>query len=300
MYFFIKIELLYKRISINCMLYPLNVLLILNIITFIIYPNGMYTMYGSNGSFYSNLVWILGGKNGYFYYIFFALFLYIVKGTKEVNCKKNNSLLYRLFFLLIIISNILISRSATLIVGTTIVSICFLNYKTNFIKGKVITNYLIFIFFLMFIFISIGNEDSILNNIVSEITGKTPSFSGRTYIWERTIEAIKNNWLFGYGIENPLKTVEKIRQSTSHNKYLWIIYRGGVIATLVFCYLLYSVYKNLRHSSIHNKKNSLFLCMFITLCVLWHVEVYDNNPLIFGFLLLCYYIDNLILSVRSK
>lgn len=309
MYFYIRIIILYYRASTKYILFLFIGLFAVNLITFFLFPQGMYTMYGSNGSFYSNEVWILGGKNGYFCFMFFAIALYLLNfryyscdfkttGIHYKRKKMNNLFLSFMFYFLIVINTFLVSKSVTLMIGISMI-IVYLALAKNNLFGKRSLTVMYFAFFSVAIyFLLFSNTDNWLLKMISDFTGKSITLSGRTLIWQRSINAIHSIFPLGTGFQNPLQFVITMGQTTSHDKYLWIIYRGGLIAFILFCSFIIDAARNLinNYNLIISKD---YMLMLIVLLILWVVEVYDNNHLIYGFLLFCCYIQKLVPKSRS-
>ncbi len=292
-YLYVRVEIIQSKISPMCMLVPLEVLMFINIVFFFMYPKGMYTMIGSNGSYYSDQVWIMGGKNGYFYYIFFAFAIFLLENEKMKIYSTTQNIIHRvIFYGLVLINTFIISKSATLIIGVTMILVYLILERNRLFGNKRIIALYYLIFAFLFYFLMFSNNNVGMLKYISNFTGKSTTLTGRTLIWRRSVEAIKNNYLFGYGVENSQLVVKKIGQSTSHNKYLWILYRGGCASFGLFVVLMIYVFNNLRKSySVHLSK--YYMVMTIVLCILWIVEVYDNNMLIFAFLLMCYYVTKI-------
>jgi O-antigen ligase len=75
--------------------------------------------------------------------------------------------------------------------------------------------------------------------LIEDFLGKSLTFSGRTYIWERAIYWIKKSWLYGYGYERASLHQLKTIFPYCHNILLEHMYQGGII--LIICLLLIQV-----------------------------------------------------------
>lgn len=69
---------------------------------------------------------------------------------------------------------------------------------------------------------------------IAEMLGKDPTFSGRTEIWQKSIDNIYSHVLFGRGREGFEITRQVIGQSHCHNILLELFYTGGVVSFALF------------------------------------------------------------------
>lgn len=283
-YLYVEVIIIKKKCSINCMYYPLLLLLLLNILSYAFYPNGIYTSFGANGSFYSDRNWIMGGKNAYYYYLLFAITIKLIREDKQMFIY--NHLFDDIIFYTIIFINIFVMSGS----ATTIIGICMI-VVYSFSHGIVLKNskkyvYLYWILAILIFYLVVLNNDGILMNVISEIFGKSMTFTGRTMIWEKTISTLEDYVWFGRGFEDPLVTNTIIGQASSHNKYLWIVYRGGLTSMLTYVYFLQYCTKKIMEKyrwDIFQK----FSFIFFSILVCWMTECYDNNIFIFAFFVIC-------------
>ena len=70
--------------------------------------------------------------------------------------------------------------------------------------------------------------------VIENVFNKKLTLSGRTFIWERAYAEIAKSPLIGYGCEPMDLSIEKIILNHAHNMFLEIMYRGGIIALILF------------------------------------------------------------------
>lgn len=85
----------------------------------------------------------------------------------------------------------------------------------------------------------IGIGSGLLSKIALFL-GKDPTFTGRSFIWQKSISYIFDKPLFGNGIETTSSILSKIGQNHCHNILLQIMYTGGILAMLFFCLGIFS------------------------------------------------------------
>lgn len=285
MYFYIEVMILEKKIDWKCILYPLDLLFVLNVVLWFLYPHGMYTMLDGKGSFFSNENWILGGKNAYFYYILFAIVTRLLRDYS--NTLKIGDFLYRNWFacFLYLFNALFISKSATGGIGIILVLFYLLLDKKQLLKSPMFFYSVILFLFLFFVGIVVIGDSQIMSSF-TRVLGKNETFASRTIIWALSIKAILSKPFLGYGFEDAVYTVQRINQSTSHNKYLWIMYRGGLLSVAVFGYIVFKAFTNM-HKVLFMRLFRIFTWIIIVILVTWLTEVYDNNVFLFAIFFLC-------------
>jgi len=291
-YFYIDIFIIKLHNRLETMILPIKVLLFINIISWIINPKGMYVSLTNFGTYYSSENWILGSKNAYFPFIFFVLVINYIR-----NIKMNGKIKLRcediFLYCLCCINIFFISKSSTTIIGSVMLLGYLLICKINIRKTKIIFHSCIALTVVIFLGLVVFREYNPAIKLVSNLLGKDITLTGRTYIWDNSIKAISNKVFFGYGFENVMKTLDLLHQSTSHNKYLWILYRGGIV-NFIICVNIIKIILNKIYINIENHYSQLFIWVLFIIFTVWQTEVYDNNMLIFAIILLSYYIDKLI------
>lgn len=80
---------------------------------------------------------------------------------------------------------------------------------------------------------------------------KSVTFSGRTYIWDKSMEYFMNAPLIGYGNENVEVTIGKLGINHTHNFLLEILYRGGLIGLFLFLVSFYLIGKKAKQAKGH-------------------------------------------------
>lgn len=72
---------------------------------------------------------------------------------------------------------------------------------------------------------------------------KSMTASGRTFIWEKSVEWINKSLLIGYGQELRDATISKILINHTHNILLETFYRGGMVGGLIFLFAIFCLSK---------------------------------------------------------
>lgn len=208
----------YNFIYALCLLY--NIILLLNIPSLI--EQLQFTAYNRN--------FLIGGKNALavfcipsIYYNYLSMML----KNRKINLKG-------MIFIVIAIFTPLIGGSSTGFIASVIVIICVVFRKVN-IKINVL--YFVYVGVLLIMLnANLLNNIPIINSFITETLNKDLTFTGRTFIWNKSLFFIKNNFL-GYGRGNNLLLNYFNGINECHNIFLQVLLDGGIISLILF--LLY-------------------------------------------------------------
>lgn len=264
----------------------LNFLMIINFITIILYPNGMYinsTGYKQN--------WILGYKNSHILYLLPCVVVNFILSFK--NRGKLNIKSYIIFAICFI--SILSVNSSTGIVGFLII-LLYLIFKKVVDKVNIINGYSsLFIYLLSFVSIMILKVQNLFKFLIVDILKKDLTFTGRTYIWDSVLKSIKIHPLIGYG--NVTYQYNKYI-FTTHNTILDILYKTGILGFVTYILILFETSKTLYNN--RNDKTSKFLTVvLLSYFIIMLTEAY-NISYYFFILVICNNIKYLKGSVNNE
>lgn len=207
----------------NSLEFWLGFLVISNFISLLLFPDGMYT----NGNFTNN--WILGYKNSHILYILPLIMISLINSyyTYGKFSKKN--------WLLIILAilSLIIAESSTSLIGIFLVTALII-YDENFKSTRIlnIKNYFI-AYIILFFSIVILRIQNIFKFLIVDTLHKDLTFTSRTLIWDKALEIIKIQDIFGKGM-TAFGFSESI--TSTHNLILNVLYQTGIIG-LIACLL---------------------------------------------------------------
>lgn len=264
-------EIYHKKLPklISVALFYFEILIILNLICMILFPNGMY--YTKATGYHTN--WLLGYKSSFQYYIIPGIAL----GWLNSSYKKRNFHFWLLLMIVIIES--IMSKNMMLVVGVSILIFVYifrLNERTSICNSAIyftavgIVNVVILYFNTEFV-------SSPLGSFVFKLLKKDVRISGRTnIIWPRAMEYINEKPWAGYGVLSSTKHADMLGLSAAihaHNQILEILFCGGIILFVTF--LIWMFVLNKRMMSIKNLKTTQILgcCICVTL-IMVSVEVF--------------------------
>lgn len=254
----------------------LYTLVVLNMITVFLYPNGMYI---SPVSGYQRN-WFLGFKNIHILYILPTLLISII--NSYIN--KNKISIRTWILLLISIISLIKVWSATGIVAIILVTIIML--FINIIK-KIKINFKSFIigYIILFFSVIVFRLQNMFRYLIINILEKDLTFTGRTYIWDYVLEFIKEKPILGYGKEYSVIRYAKgynYHSYHAHNIFLEIIYQTGFCGLIVMSIIISLIIKKLKEFSTELITKSIFMFLIIYFVIML-MEAYDFENFFFLF-----------------
>lgn len=261
----------------NAFLLLYEILIAINLLTMIIWPNGLYFTPSEQ---WDN--WFLGYRNMFLFYFAPALSLELLNFHRTGKAMRMNVMA------VLCTVSMALSGSATGMIGIVVFDLL---YLTHLYRWK-ICNILSISAFALIAHISIVvlNVQQYLAPLFAMI-GRESNFTGRTMIWAKMIELIQKQPLLGYGMQP-----EDVRGAVSglwsgvkaHNFFLEQQYCFGLVGTALFlCFLGVSVYLLYRH---RKHSYAAALCMgMIAYHILMLMESHINQvPMYSFFFITCF------------
>lgn len=255
---------LYSKVI--CM-YGLSVLSF-NLLTYFLFPNGLYrlVLHGGGGTLGGNAGYFLGIDNGFGAFIFPILmfagyYSYLKKERIDMG-----------FFTISILSltTYIVTQSMTglLALAGYIGLYCLLSISKTYkiVNYKILIGCFVFLtVFVVFLGGFAGMHNALTDFITNDL-GKDMTFSGRTGIWERGIDQIRDALFFGYGAVKDGAYVRGIgTKYGAHNTVLQTLLESGLVSLIfLFSALLYYIKYVDKHSK--NRKA----------CALFHIGVFST------------------------
>ena len=252
----------------NALSIILNALILLNVLTIIMHPDGMYinaTLYRQN--------WLLGYKNSH---ILFMIPCLIVNFIQSYKYKNKIDMKFYIIFVICFISIILAESSAS-IVGLIILLVYVLIPK--FIDSKKIFNSISYfiIYLVSFFSILFFKIQKIFSYLIVDVLKEDLTFTGRTYIWDDVLLKLSNKPFLGNG-NITYRFTEYIY--TTHNTILDILYKSGWIGLIVYLIILLYASKILYKYKTEKISNFLSIAL-LGYFVIMLVEAYNINYYLF-------------------
>lgn len=270
-----------KRFLINMLTTILAIFILINFVTLIIAPDGLYIESTFVNEWYSfdYRGWFLGQSNNQALYFLLLLVLMSYKSSGSTMVK--SMYLHKLFVFFIsvisIISVLVLNSSTTsfcIILAIVASFVVELFKKVNISWSPNVLTVVIFIAAFE-ILILIGHT-SFLEPVVSFLFGKTTSFTNRAALWEMCLLQIAAKPFWGYGYI-PGDTMREIMGAyayvNAHNQFLQTLLEGGIILLVPLIGILMTVIKS---ANICNDSNNKLYMEIIFVCLIVHMTFEIN------------------------
>ena len=161
-----------------------------------------------------------------------------------------------------------ITNSATSLICLSVLLTLYYFSKYNLVKAVCMSKKIFWIPIIAFIGV-VGMNGMIRNIIsyVSSLFGKSATLTGRTDIWNITIEKIIENPFFGYGYDSMVLFENGVRVNDPHNGILYLVLTGGIISLMIFLVMMASsLLKNKTYTNL--SEYYLYIRVFIIIWLL--------------------------------
>lgn len=289
-----SVSILNRKMFFSALLFCFEILIYINLITMVVFPNGMYiTGTTLTGEAIQN--WFLGFKNIHIVFYLPAILVTLIYSELYGKKIRRNLLICAIIFCTII------GKSATSIIGISVLLMLLifskLSKKNRVLKFKT----LMIVIGVLFLGVIIFRVQGILSNLFVDVLNKDLTFSNRTKLWDITIEDILKRPLFGHGWQDIEKRHIMYNSSTiisAHNQILEYLYIGGIVLLLIYLYIIYCIGKQINDNN--NLKISNYISIiFFVLQVTYLTEVFAN-PIVYILIIMPLYQNALCVNEKNK
>lgn len=274
--------------------YLLGFFIVINFITIIMFPDGMYVTGVTNTASQN---WFLGFKNKHL--VYFLPFI----GLNFIFGKIDGFNLKKLSMAVIVVFSALYAQSSTTILCIFIMLIIgFIPFIRE--HYKIFNMYSYFaISILMFVLIPLFRLQYLFSYLIVNVLHRSIDLTYRTDLWDRAFSAIQQYLFTGWGEQtNEVKHALYNSQSiiSAHNQILEYLYIGGIVLLLLYVIInlmLATKLHRMDKSSVVQIASGIYLALQIALIV----EVY-TDAIIYMLYFLLWYIGDLMgnNSLRAK
>ena len=266
---------------IKSMLYVLGIECIINLFTIISFPNGMYY----SDSSWNN--WFLGYDNKHQLFILPLLCIFLIFTTY-----KQMWAVVELVGVALFSASIYITWSATAVVGFSVFILLILLFEFHFQMGIVEVKKSFVINLITFFAIVIFRVQNLFKFLIVDILHKDMTFTGRTRVWDRTIDYFKDNVLIGVGQYSREENVFMLGLAHPHNLYLRVLYETGIIGAVCFVVIILILAKKLKEYQ-RNRYGYIISVTIFCFFLIFQTEAPDYMTTFFGITMLGYHIEDL-------
>lgn len=264
-------------------------LVYLNLLFFIIFPNGYEYIIANNGDYVSR--YFLGVYNQFAATLIPAVIVNIVYTYMRYKTIKLQSII----LLITVLFTFIYFWSATSLVGIALIVVYLILFRKSIFNLLVKVKVIIPIIIGLFVMIVGFNNLGVFSFFIENILDKDVTLSTRTIIWDAAIEMIKESPYFGYGYlgdGSKYITFGSGRQRDAHNTILQYMLQHGIVGFIPLILLMILFIKNLVKQSGHYI-TKFILFSFFTATTMMLSEVYAFRYLLI-IIILGIYIPNII------
>ena len=153
-------------------------------------------------------------------------------------------------------------------------------------------NLTVLVIVISFILIVANENLQILMNF-SKLTDKFNSIRTRFVIWYYVIDWWKKSPVFGYGIEDKMLLIKKIKLDHPHNYFMDVLYRGGLIGIGVITGIFIKLMKG-KWSDSHI--NAFSAVVLFVLLLTAQFDFYNDHYLFYPIMIVVMYCKNLVID----
>lgn len=271
----------------------LEIIIIINFITIIVFPNGLYV--NSTEYIVNSENWFMGFKNVHIRTMLPTVALSISNSYRKLNKIGTNSI----FIVFLVFISVILINSSTAIVGMTIFILLTIVFKYNIFTKIASVKNALFALVLIFLGIYYLHIQNIFAFFLEDVLGKDLTFHNRLIIWKKSIDLIAKNPLLGIGYQPTDKFYLLLGAPHSHNYYLFTVLISGILGGIVMCLFYVVVSKKI----IKYRKMSSAACfqaMVISIFIMGLTESLTATNLIYPMIIVGYHIDKLNYVEKKK
>lgn len=257
-----------------------EIVIYINLITEIIYPDTMYM--DQSSLFVANRCWFLGYYNNHTKYfipaILFAL-LYWRKTGKKL----------RMYLLMTAIAvSVMLVWSGGVLLSISAMLIVWLFFKNRTIIFNYYSYWLLHIvFFVGIIWLKFQN---LFRWLIDDVLGKWGSLELRMNLWQRYLDLIRSKFIFGWGSQGSIFRELQVGfywGMHCHNLFLEVVYQGGIFYLIWLAMIVFVAGKRV-YSNKNTIESKIISIAFLGWCIATFVEPFFT-PFLMGMFIVAYY-----------
>jgi O-antigen ligase len=232
--------------------YLLFFLVFVNVITILLYPDGMYISRRSvlSNTTESHTQWVLGYEDNF---ILYALPLCVFAALYAYYKKRRLTLGVMVSFGIAVLCEVLPPDATKGVVIIILFLICFLLNGFAVFSRMLTARNTVLVSYIAFFSIVVFRVQYLFSYIIVDVLGKSLTFTNRTVLWDNTFLLLKQHWLMGQGYR-PVQYMRGLVLSQPHCGFLEVVLIGGIGAGIVFLCIQLLFIKKMRE----NENNSIF------------------------------------------
>lgn len=213
-------------------------LTVLNLFSILVFPNGMYIYLG-----YYTDCWLLGFKSGHILYQIAFLFFMAIYTSLYLQNSKKRFLFFGAEALVLISAYLVMNRTALVLVILLIIMSAIPQLRQFTVVFNSITYAACGFFMNLLLVVFRGQE--LFRWLIVGVFNRRMDLTHRTDVWDAAFRVIKEKPVIGHGYQT---FVYSDIIETTHNEFLEILYKTGIVGLVIFLAILvlviYWLFKN--------------------------------------------------------
>lgn len=273
------------KLCLELLLMVFEFLIYVNFVTILLYPNGLYR--SSDAVIDARYGWFLGHQSLLSMYAAPAICISAL--FFQISIKRIQKIRAVLLIAACVIQILILGSANNIICISVIVILTILMHIFKIKKFPLRCAYIII--GAMTLIISVIQETSFMEPIVTKYLHRSMTFTGRTFVWERFIKLIKEQWIFGYGIQNDDVMQQSLGATHAHNQYIQCFYIGGIVLLIIFLFICFRAFKNLQFN-VNTFAGKIMISAVIGLLIQMIFETYFHHTMGKVLIVLSFYFGN--------
>lgn len=257
--------------------------IVLNFITVVLFPDGIYTY---RTEYTSAAVYFLGHRNSM---IKFAIPAICFSGAYDMLCDGKVRIRSIVLVAATVISVFLTVSTTGMIVSVLFCIAYLLWRKKSRLIYWLVNNYAVIAINLgFFVFIVVLGYQRIFERFISDFLGKSLTFTGRTLLWSRILVHIVQKPFLGYGILNTSEMTAILSYSnvSAHNLIADFLMRGGIVTVAILIVLLIIIQKRMNRVP-YSKFRYYIQCCIFACSIGWLTDTYIADFFALSWAIMC-------------
>lgn len=293
----------YRKSFIQAVYVVLFILIIMDILSIIMYPEGLYSteLYTTN--------WFLGYKTARVRLATLPIIMFA--GIHSIDKYNKLNIWFWISSILALVDTFLSQNTGGVVTIIVMLIMLFLLYfinndKIRFLFARLLNPKILFIIVLILtVVINLVQNVKIFEPIVVGLFNKDITFTNRTMIWASSLEIFQKSPFIGNGyiLNNTFgELIGSAYATQAHSLFLSVLVYTGIIGMIIFLFLLY---KTLTYVDLKNRRSTSIICATYIICILIQgiVSIHLFTQFFYSSMIMLYYLrepNNVVTNNRKS
>lgn len=237
------------------------------VLTIYLFPYGFFkaeTVYDA--------IYGLGAKNNSFPF-FFALFFFMIAENLERTGKITIGIV--VLVLLTIIAGVICESVNTILCLLMVIAVVVLAVYVRPLLTAINVKVLFLVLVLIMVCIYSGTQFNVVGSLLKAL-GRSATFSGRSVLWEQALQHLRENPLFGAGVDTIFTLASGVQTPHAHSQWMDKLAKYGLLPAMFVSLTIYLTFHRIRK---HTDQYQATVYGLLLLIYLFHMsfDTYNYN-----------------------